>query len=1224
MNPLFGISEEEIARLPEQALVDVLNRLLRAEGSRIGLLPTNIQTSLRIHDPDGGVDACVRDCVSGSHWIPEGLSVWQFKSGEDHEPAKLKKEFRKPGVQESLKQGGRYCVVIGKDLSNPRFKRRRQALDECCRAANIPLKQCQILTAAHVAQWASEHPATWFLPYFSRPALSNWMRWERWATLDRFQQPFKPDQARQGIIVTALPHLSGQSDILHVRLEGQAGVGKTRLALEIFRPQNVGTLNEDGFCERVMYAGRLADIPQGLFQWIEVSKQTQLVLAVDECDQVEADRLSQQAQRCDGRVRLLTIGQAQEARAAAYRPPEVFWLDKLNDEAMRELLKTAAPNLPNEHLDYIVRLSSGFVKLAAAIVAAVQRHPDLVAARDLAKVYEVTQVLRQFLLPNATDFRAMQAAALLTRIGWEEELKNEGETVVKFLSIDWNDAAASIQRQFNEGLVSKQGRYRYVTPHLLAVWLAAEAWEAQGSRLLNLIPILPTWNSRRALLERLRDLGDDPRAQELVRSLLSPNGIFQDVESINDEARAEIFALLAESYPRAGLAALERLLGHLPRDELHRFDKGRRHIVWVLEKLAWLPEMFFSAARLLLTLAEAENERWGNNSSGIWTGLFSTSLGGTAVPAIERHQLIAEALESPSVERQLLALRAIRKALEVLESRSVGAEHQGGRLVPPEWHPRTRREDQAVRLSALTLLDRALASSCPSVQEEAEHVLLDTAWNIATFGLADAAFKRLEHLPIQDDAKRRKVRNVLDLILEEGGGYLGPEQRKRLELLREPLISGSFHDRLRRWVGEWTHADRRSKQQEGQRPPEGEAAALAAEAMHSPELLRPEIDWLSSSEAKHVYHFARRLGELDTKHYWWIEIERRVRAGQGLAFASAYLQGNVDAGHRNWREAILDQWVTEGSGMAPAVLDAIWRGEPDDRDAQRLILLMQRNCLPPEKLRTLVWGGQTKHFSTEAFRVLIDCLLCSSAEEAATAGAIELLEQRFDFYPGEIDSLEPLAWRVLERRNIPLQDSMVKYHWNELVCLYLPKDPARIGHIILSFFQREESSFIKSDPVVQTLAEATRLAPDKVWPEVASKLLANDMASFRLNLSLRGWYAREVGEERLLNWAEQNQPEGPRIAAELTPIGEVPLNSLARELLIRFGHDEDVASALYANFGTGSWSGPPSGWIRSRLDTARQWLKDPHPAVRDWARREAESLEQQLAQVALREAEGIL
>ena len=59
MNSLFEISEKEIARLSEGALVDVLNRLLRAESSRIDLASTNAQTSLRIHDPDGGVDARV-------------------------------------------------------------------------------------------------------------------------------------------------------------------------------------------------------------------------------------------------------------------------------------------------------------------------------------------------------------------------------------------------------------------------------------------------------------------------------------------------------------------------------------------------------------------------------------------------------------------------------------------------------------------------------------------------------------------------------------------------------------------------------------------------------------------------------------------------------------------------------------------------------------------------------------------------------------------------------------------------------------------------------------------------------------------------------------------------------------------------------------------------------------------------------------------------------------
>jgi hypothetical protein len=283
---------------------------------------------------------------------------------------------------------------------------------------------------------------------------------------------------------------------------------------------------------------------------------------------------------------------------------------------------------------------------------------------------------------------------------------------------------------------------------------------------------------------------------------------------------------------------------------------------------------------------------------------------------------------------------------------------------------------------------------------------------------------------------------------------------------------------------------------------------------------------------------------------------------------------------------------------------------------------MQRGCLPPENLRTLVWGGQIKHFSTEAFRALMDCLL-GPENQATTEGVIELLRQRLDFYPEEADALEPLVWRALERRNVPLKDATIRYCWNELAHRYLPKDPVRIARIVLSFFATESWLLIRDNPIVQTLAEATRFAPDEVWSEVAAQLTADDRGSFRLNLCLRGWYALEVGEERLLAWAERNQPEGPRIVADLTPIGSVPLNSLARELLIRFGDDKVVASALYANFSRGSGTGPPSGRLQSRLDMARQWLKDPHPAVRKWAQREVESLEQQLAQAMLHEAEGV-
>jgi hypothetical protein len=252
----------------------------------------------------------------------------------------------------------------------------------------------------------------------------------------------------------------------------------------------------------------------------------------------------------------------------------------------------------------------------------------------------------------------------------------------------------------------------------------------------------------------------------------------------------------------------------------------------------------------------------------------------------------------------------------------------------------------------------------------------------------------------------------------------------------------------------------------------------------------------------------------------------------------------------------------------------------------------------------------------------MECLL-GAASEATTAGAIELLEQRLNFHPNEEEPLEPLVWRALERNSVPLKDSTVKYRWNKLARRYLPKDPVRMARIVLAFFARESSFLLEEDPIVQTLAEATRLAPEAVWAEVAARLKDNDRSSWQLHFCLQGWYAQVVGEEPLLAWAEQNQPEGPRIVAELTPVDGASFNSLARNLLIRFGDDRAVASALRETFGTGTFGGSESDWLQAHLDTARQWLKDPHPAVREWAKQEVESLEKQLDHARLYEAEEV-
>src|SRR6266571_3920843 len=142
----YEVTEEDISGLNAFEFADLMNRLLRAEVSRIGLSPIHVQTSLRVQDPDAGVDARVREVAHQSPWVPQGLSVWQFKSGKDHEPADLRKEFAKPLVQEALKQGGTYLVVIKEELGLVKQEHRETALRECCAGSDISSEKCRLLT----------------------------------------------------------------------------------------------------------------------------------------------------------------------------------------------------------------------------------------------------------------------------------------------------------------------------------------------------------------------------------------------------------------------------------------------------------------------------------------------------------------------------------------------------------------------------------------------------------------------------------------------------------------------------------------------------------------------------------------------------------------------------------------------------------------------------------------------------------------------------------------------------------------------------------------------------------------------------------------------------------------------------------------------------------------------------------------------------------------------
>src|SRR5712692_3209297 len=101
-----------------------------------------------------------------------------------------------------------------------------------------------------------------------------------------------------------------------------------------------------------------------------------------------------------------------------------------------------------------------------------------------------------------------------------------------------------------------------------------------------------------------------------------------------DEGGRAIFFSLSLADPPAALRLLQRTIGPKTRDELLQFEEGRRDVIWALENMALHGDLFRPAAELLLALAEAENETWSNNASGVFAGLFSLGYGEVAPTSI--------------------------------------------------------------------------------------------------------------------------------------------------------------------------------------------------------------------------------------------------------------------------------------------------------------------------------------------------------------------------------------------------------------------------------------------------------------------------------------------------------------------------------------------------------------------------------------------------------------
>jgi hypothetical protein len=133
--------------------------------------------------------------------------------------------------------------------------------------------------------------------------------------------------------------------------------------------------------------------------------------------------------------------------------------------------------------------------------------------------------------------------------------------------------------------------------------------------------------------------------------------ISQGPKFITSQSGAKLFLSLAEGVPHLAVNYLKETFGSWSKEDLSNFHEGRREVVFGLEKIVVWPEFFEEGIKLLLALAEAENESWSNNATGVFSDLF-LPISKTGANPQKRVKVLREILRSGKKETRLLGLRA--------------------------------------------------------------------------------------------------------------------------------------------------------------------------------------------------------------------------------------------------------------------------------------------------------------------------------------------------------------------------------------------------------------------------------------------------------------------------------------------------------------------------------------------------------------------------------------
>lgn len=698
----------------------LLHDLVAAEAFRHKLPLHAVSWDPNVYRSDGGRDVLVTQRHDDAdYFIPRERSVWSAKSGAAGLDSSAMIRELNHNAHEPLRQhlnaGGIYvwCTprAAGHDIAEE-FKAAFATITKPDGSPSYSPTQLIFYSASQLATVLNKYPAI-VSKYF--PHLPHIFRsccpiaaWD--PTGDSgCRTPFVSSPARYALIDRVRSHFSSYegNGVLHIA--GLSGVGKTRVVHEAVK----GRLE----LASALYVPQYDPSVRDTIRNLKTRDPSRLFLVLDEVPMADYAVLSREFDS-DTQVRIVTIGPA--PRDAASRLSSVLIVsppDTASD--VLPVLQESGNGLSGPVLASIADRASHDLRLGLLLIRATQSNPEFIdlPVPDGAEMWRRICWLYRDELSCTKDFASTYPfLTVAIDIGYQHPDEDELDSIAQFFGVSGGTLLDVLLKANDVGLGYRTPHFFEAGPRALAIHLFQQTvFSRVRARFGDLMQAVRSERLRRRIVERCHELSGESRkkADEVVTDFFQGELGDKDITQLTNTSAAATFKAWAELDPGPALRWLRDSLWSSSDEQIAELDRRelltsspspRRQIVWLCEGMAAFSEHFANSESILFRLSAVETERGiGNNSIGVWKGLFVPVLAFTEVPFTTRARLLLDRLRDANPNTAAVVVDAVIGALATYFGGRCAPPHVvGGYLTPPPWMPKTAAELRGLQVELAT------------------------------------------------------------------------------------------------------------------------------------------------------------------------------------------------------------------------------------------------------------------------------------------------------------------------------------------------------------------------------------------------------------------------------------------------------------------------------------------------------------------------------------------